>query len=69
MADFGLAKNIYTCEYYRSNQHGALPVKWMSPESLLDNFFDEKSDVVCLQLYKTSQQIRIKSDNNGNQLV
>jgi len=47
VADFGLAKDIYTSEYYRSEQGGALPVKWMSPESLLDNYFDEKTDVVC----------------------
>ena len=47
VADFGLAKDIYTSEYYRSEQRGALPVKWMSPESLLDNYFDEKTDVVC----------------------
>ncbi|XP_065886404.1 fibroblast growth factor receptor 2-like [Dysidea avara] len=45
VADFGLAKDIYTSEYYRSEQRGALPVKWMSPESLLVNYFDEKTDV------------------------
>ena len=48
VADFGLAKDIYTSEYYRSEQRGALPVKWMSPESLLVNYFDEKTDVVCM---------------------
>ena len=47
IADFGLAKDIYTTEYYRVEKHTTLPVKWMSLESLLDGFFDEKTDVVC----------------------
>jgi len=47
IADFGLARDIYTTEYYRADQHSTLPVKWMAIESLLDGYFDEKSDVVC----------------------
>ena len=47
VADFGLTRDIYATEYYRSDKLTRLPVKWMSPESLLDNFFNEKSDVVC----------------------
>ena len=47
VADFGLARDIYSTEYYRMNQHTTLPVKWMSLESLLDGFFDEKTDMVC----------------------
>ena len=47
MADFGLTRDIYAAEYYVSDKHTRLPVKWMSPESLLDNYFNEKTDVVC----------------------
>ena len=47
IADFGLAKDIYSTEYYRMDKHTRLPVKWMSLESLLDGYFDEKTDVVC----------------------
>jgi len=47
VADFGLTRDIYATEYYRANDHTRLPVKWMSPESLLDHFFDGKTDVVC----------------------
>ena len=47
IADFGLAKEIYSTEYYRVNKHTVLPVKWLSIESLLDGYFDEKTDVVC----------------------
>ena len=42
IADFGLAKDIYSTEYYRVDKHTTLPVKWMSLESSLDGFFDEK---------------------------
>ena len=47
VADFGLTKDVYSTEYYRAEKHAKLPVKWMSLESLLDGYFDEKSDVVC----------------------
>jgi len=47
VADFGLTKDIYTSEYYRADKHSALPIKWMALESILDQYFDEKSDVVC----------------------
>ena len=46
VADFGFARDIYMSEYYRMDQHFTLPVKWMPLESLLDGYFDEKSDVV-----------------------
>ena len=47
VADFGLTRDIYSTEYYRAEKHATLPVKWMSLESLLDGYFDEKTDVVC----------------------
>ena len=50
IADFGLAKDIYSTEYYRVDKHTTLPVKWMSLESLLNGFFDEKTDVVCMYI-------------------
>ena len=46
VADFGLTRDIYSTEYYRADKHATLPVKWMSLESLLDGYFDEKTDVV-----------------------
>ena len=46
VADFGLARDIYSTEYYRIEQHVTLPVKWMPLESLMDGYFNEKTDVV-----------------------
>ncbi|XP_065920610.1 tyrosine-protein kinase receptor UFO-like [Dysidea avara] len=45
VADFGLAKDVYSSEYYRADKQTLLPVKWMALESILDQFFDEKTDV------------------------
>ena len=53
IADFGLTRDIYSTEYYRVDKHTTLPVKWMSLESLLDGYFDEKTDVVW-NLFKTA---------------
>ena len=52
VADFGLTRDIYSTEYYRADKHTTLPVKWMSLESLLDGYFDEKTDVVCTYVVK-----------------
>ena len=47
VADFGLARDIYSNEYYRAeNKSRPLPVKWMAPEALDDFKFTTKSDVV-----------------------
>ena len=50
VADFGLTRDIYSTEYYRIEKHTTLPVKWMALESLLDGYFDEKTDVVCIAI-------------------
>ena len=50
VADFGLSKDVYSSDYYRLTHNARLPVKWMAPESLHDNIFNEKTDVVRLVL-------------------
>ena len=60
VADFGLAKDIYSTEYYRMSSRTRVPVKWMSPESLLDGFFNEKSDVVCIMSIPTYNRYLLK---------
>ena len=49
VADFGLAEDIYTANYYRWKKGDTsmkFPIRWMSPESTRDGIFTEKSDVV-----------------------
>lgn len=43
IGDFGLARDVYKSDYYRGG--GCLPVKWMSPESLMEHKFSTQSDV------------------------
>ena len=46
VADFGLAKDVYMTDYYRQQNTGKIPVKWMAPEALNDKISNEKTDVV-----------------------
>ncbi|KAL5011108.1 hypothetical protein ScPMuIL_013413 [Solemya velum] len=45
IGDFGLARDIYKQDYYRKEGEGLLPVRWMSPESLVDGVFTTESDI------------------------
>ena len=45
IGDFGLARDIYKNDYYRKEGEGLLPVRWMSPESLVDGVFTTLSDI------------------------
>ncbi|XP_025097919.1 proto-oncogene tyrosine-protein kinase ROS-like isoform X4 [Pomacea canaliculata] len=45
IGDFGLARDIYKHDYYRKEGEGLLPVRWMSPESLVDGVFTTQSDI------------------------
>ena len=47
VADFGLSRDIFTRDYYASEDKRAkLPIKWMAPESLSRAVYSIKSDVV-----------------------
>jgi len=46
VGDFGLARDVYSADYYRVQRRCKLPVKWMPPETLHDGISNEKTDVV-----------------------
>ena len=56
VADFGLSEDIYSRNYFRQGQSTEsesavkLPIRWMALESLLDQVFTEKTDVVWMNL-------------------
>ncbi|XP_075212410.1 tyrosine-protein kinase transmembrane receptor Ror-like [Lycorma delicatula] len=45
IADFGMSRDIYTCDYYKVGESKLLPVRWMSPESVVYGRFTLESDV------------------------
>lgn len=52
IADFGLSQKMYLQDYYKGDEHDAIPVRWMPLESILYNKYTIESDVwafgVCL---------------------
>ena len=50
VADFGLTEDMYATNYYRNGggeSEERVPIRWMAPESIEANFYNEKTDVVC----------------------
>ena len=53
VADFGLSRDVYIQDYYKTQHDVPLPVKWLAPEALFDREFSTKTDVVsviCISL-------------------
>ncbi|XP_035704965.1 tyrosine-protein kinase transmembrane receptor Ror isoform X2 [Folsomia candida] len=45
ISDFGLSRDVYTCDYYKIGGSRLLPLRWMAPESILYGRFTLESDV------------------------
>ncbi|XP_026475323.1 tyrosine-protein kinase transmembrane receptor Ror-like [Ctenocephalides felis] len=45
IADFGMSRDVYTCDYYKIGGNRLLPIRWMSPESVMYGRFTLESDV------------------------
>ena len=57
VADFGFSRDIYNIDYYRLERRTRLPVKWLPPESLFDNIFTEKTDIVSFRFWSNNKPI------------
>ncbi|GAB6028015.1 hypothetical protein CHUAL_002242 [Chamberlinius hualienensis] len=45
ISDFGMSRDIYTCDYYKIGGSRMLPVRWMAPESVMYGKFTLETDV------------------------
>ena len=51
VADFGLAEDMYGLNYYRHNSSEVgerVPIRWMAPETINSNIYNEATDVVSI---------------------
>ena len=56
MADFGLTEDMYSTNYFRRRKSDPaseerVPIRWMAPESIKSNLYDESTDVVSNLLH------------------
>ena len=52
VADFGLTEDMYGTNYFRRDRGGEgseekVPIRWMAPESISNDIYNESTDVVC----------------------
>ena len=53
VADFGLTEDMYSTNYFRRDrsEEGSeekVPIRWMSPESIENDIYTERTDVVSI---------------------
>ena len=56
VADFGLTEDMYCRNYFRPNKseeqsEEKVPIRWMAPESIENDVYNERTDVVSIYLY------------------
>ncbi|XP_063227224.1 BDNF/NT-3 growth factors receptor-like [Bacillus rossius redtenbacheri] len=61
IADFGMSRDVYTCDYYKIGGSRLLPIRWMAPESIMYGRFTLESDVwsfgiVLWEIYSFGKQ-------------
>ena len=59
VADFGLTEDMYGTNYFRrrkseSDSEEKVPIRWMAPESIEHNIYNESSDVVSMCILTSS---------------
>lgn len=70
IADFGMSRDVYTCDYYKMGGERPMPVRWMSPESIVYARFTHESDVwsygvVLWEIYSRGKQPFYGCNNDG----
>ncbi|CAG9567364.1 unnamed protein product [Danaus chrysippus] len=70
IADFGMSRDVYTCDYYKMGGERPMPVRWMSPESIVYARFTHESDVwsygvVLWEIYTRGKQPFYGCNNEG----
>ncbi|XP_063838898.1 tyrosine-protein kinase transmembrane receptor Ror-like isoform X1 [Ostrinia nubilalis] len=70
IADFGMSRDVYTCDYYKMGGERPMPVRWMSPESIVYARFTHESDVwsygvVLWEIYSRGKQPFYGYNNDG----
>ena len=50
IADFGLTEDMYGTNYFRrvKGEEEKVPIRWMAPESIENNIYNEATDVVSV---------------------
>ena len=56
VVDFGLTEDMYVRNYFRhdKSEEGSeekVPIRWMAPESIENDIYNEKTDVVSANYY------------------
>ena len=67
VADFGLTEDMYGTNYFRwrksvMGNEERVPIRWMAPESIENDIYNESTDVVRIPLYLQSQHVTITRD-------
>ena len=56
IGDFGLTEDMYGTNYYRRGEgdesNERVPIRWMAPESIEEEVYNEKTDVVRMFTHK-----------------
>ena len=58
MADFGMTEDMYASNYFRHDKSEGgseerVPIRWMAPESIENDIYNQDTDVVSIQLQRT----------------
>ena len=63
VADFGLTEDIYHTKYHRidsiSGEREKVPVRWMAPESIETNLYNESTDVVSCVIRGSGKYLNV----------